>query len=450
MGTSETAPGREGGISEYPTKAGPRVPDQVPGRCATTGRNTSSSNVATGRGGGQPPSALRAEIRRSETGEWINPSNSLSPPTWPNGSTVSGWRPARWPATARTSGCTSCRSLGAARSTGSPAPPSTPGCARWRSPAAPTAEGGLSPRTVRYVYTIMRVGPRRRRPRTGGWPSTRPTGPPRRPRRRPGRRRCTPGPPRSSPGSCSWADDHDSTPRSAWRLLAYTGMRRGEALALRWRDVDLDAAGSPSAAASAWSRTRGRGEELVEGATKTGQSRVVDLDAGTVAALRAYRAVRGSVALDLVRDTALVLGTLDGRPRHPERFSRRFVDAPAPGAQGAGGGAVAGHPAARPPAHPRDAAAGRRRAGQGRLRAARTRQRHDHPHRLPARPPRHGPAGRRPVRRPARGLRAAQSARSITAVSRGDFSTRNRNAGPLTCRDPGSWCPRGDLNPHAR
>ena len=28
----------------------------------------------------------------------------------------------------------------------------------------------------------------------------------------------------------------------------------------------------------------------------------------------------------LVRDDALVLGTLDGMPRHPERYSRRFVD----------------------------------------------------------------------------------------------------------------------------
>jgi hypothetical protein len=72
-------------------------------------------------------------------------------------------------------------------------------------------------------------------------------------------------------------------------------------------------------------KDKGRGEQLVEGATKTGQSCVVDLDAGTVAALRAYRAVRGSVALDLVRDTALVLGTPDGGHRHPERFSRQFV-----------------------------------------------------------------------------------------------------------------------------
>jgi integrase len=57
----------------------------------------------------------------------------------------------------------------------------------------------------------------------------------------------------------------------AWRVLVYTGMDRGEALSLRRRDVGLDA--------------------------------------GRVA-------VRGSVALDLVRDAALVLGTLDGGHRH--------------------------------------------------------------------------------------------------------------------------------------
>jgi integrase len=28
---------------------------------------------------------------------------------------------------------------------------------------------------------------------------------------------------------------------TAWRLLAFSGMRRGEALALRWRDLDVEA-----------------------------------------------------------------------------------------------------------------------------------------------------------------------------------------------------------------
>jgi integrase len=74
-----------------------------------------------------------------------------------------------------------------------------------------------------------------------------------------------------------------------WRLLAATGMRRGEALALRWRTSTWTPAGSRPAAASA-SSAEGAGERLVEGTTKTGRSRVVDLDAGTVTALHAYRA----------------------------------------------------------------------------------------------------------------------------------------------------------------
>ncbi len=53
--------------------------------------------------------------------------------------------------------------------------------------------------------------------------------------------------------------------------------------------------------------------------------RDVDLDAGTVAALRDYRAARGEVTPDPIRDCALVLSGIDGAHRHPERFSRRFA-----------------------------------------------------------------------------------------------------------------------------
>ena len=102
-------------------------------------------------------------------------------------------------------------------------------------------------------------------------------------------------------------------------------MRRGEALALRWRDVDLDAGWLAVRRSVGVVKAKGAGEQLVEGPTKTGRARVVDLDSGTVAALCAYRAARGLLALDLVRDSALVLSNLDGTHRHPERFSRRFA-----------------------------------------------------------------------------------------------------------------------------
>jgi integrase len=185
-------------------------------------------------------------------------------------------------------------------------------------------QGGLSPRTVRYVFTILRsaLGDAVKHGQLAINPTDRSTPPSPSQARPPEMHAWTA---RELARFLRWADDHDADAAMAWRLLAFTGMRRGEALALRWRDVDLDAGRVAVRRSVGVVKDKGQGEKLVEGATKTGQSRVVDLDAGTVAALRAYRAVRGLLALDLVRDTALVLGTLDGGHRHPERFSRQFV-----------------------------------------------------------------------------------------------------------------------------
>ncbi|SFU03336.1 Phage integrase family protein [Geodermatophilus amargosae] len=49
------------------------------------------------------------------------------------------------------------------------------------------------------------------------------------------------------------------------------------------------------------------------------------VDTGIVAALWTSRAARAEVTVELVRDSALVLGGIDGRHQRPERSSRRFT-----------------------------------------------------------------------------------------------------------------------------
>ena len=72
-------------------------------------------------------------------------------------------------------------------------------------------------------------------------------------------------------------------------------------------------------------RVKGQGATIVEGPTKTGKPRVIDIDPATVVLLRSHRRERGTMALQLARDGALVFGDHEGRHRHPERFSRMFA-----------------------------------------------------------------------------------------------------------------------------
>jgi integrase len=114
-----------------------------------------------------------------------------------------------------------------------------------------------------------------------------------------------------------------------WWLIAHTGLRRSEALALRWSDIDVDGqrvkvrraldTGLPAARRSETKRT------------KTGLARVVDIDAETVKVLKAWRLQRASLSLDFGRADAVVFGDLSGKPRNPnalsQMFSRRVIKA---------------------------------------------------------------------------------------------------------------------------
>ncbi|GAB2816508.1 site-specific integrase [Actinocorallia aurea] len=103
-----------------------------------------------------------------------------------------------------------------------------------------------------------------------------------------------------------------------FHLAAFTGARRGELLNLRWSDLDLDGAvltvsGSVGVIAG----------QRVVGTTKSGRRRVVSLDAGTVAVLRAHKERQEAEAATVGEDwkgpkDGHVFATAWGEPIYPD------------------------------------------------------------------------------------------------------------------------------------
>ncbi len=197
----------------------------------------------------------------------------------------------------------------------------------------------------------------------------------------------------------------DSQYLPAWIFLATSGCRRGECLGLRWSDVDLDEA----TAIIARQVTAIDHRVIVKELPKTKQAHLIRLDSGTVSMLRKLRAEQAEMKLRLgagYHDEGYVFCQPDGRPYHPERFSREFdrnqryfnrdhPDRPDPD----------DHPPRPPPhlGHPRPE---RRHRHQDRQRAPQPQQ---HPHherdlhpRHPADAERRGGTGRGVIRAPHR------------------------------------------------
>ncbi len=106
-------------------------------------------------------------------------------------------------------------------------------------------------------------------------------------------------------------------------LSATTGVRRGELLGLRWREVDLDA----GRLAIVRTITTVDGHPI-EASTKTNRSRRrISLDAVTVEVLRSHRQRQEAerrIAGSLWQDTDLVFTREDGSALHPDRYTRLF------------------------------------------------------------------------------------------------------------------------------
>ncbi len=108
-----------------------------------------------------------------------------------------------------------------------------------------------------------------------------------------------------------------------WRFLAMTGCRRGEALGLTWRDLDIE--GGRVAIVRALVPIDGK---LVETEPKTKRGRrLIALDVETVAVLRqqAARQLAEQQALgDEWIDSGRVFSAENGAQLHPERISAMF------------------------------------------------------------------------------------------------------------------------------
>ena len=108
-----------------------------------------------------------------------------------------------------------------------------------------------------------------------------------------------------------------------WTTLATTGLRRGEALGLRWRDVDLDAG-----RASIVQQVTSVDCRIVVGEVKTRAGRrAVALDPETVAILKRWKARQGEERLAWgpdYQDSGLVFTREDGQVLHPDLIRRMF------------------------------------------------------------------------------------------------------------------------------
>jgi integrase len=109
---------------------------------------------------------------------------------------------------------------------------------------------------------------------------------------------------------------------AVWRLMATTGLRRGEACGLHWADVDLES----GAVRVRWELTVVDNRPVwVDGAKTPAGERTVELDAKTVAVLRAYRARQLQERLlagPAYHDENLVVCWPDGTQMHPDRLLR--------------------------------------------------------------------------------------------------------------------------------
>jgi integrase len=110
-------------------------------------------------------------------------------------------------------------------------------------------------------------------------------------------------------------------------IAAITGLRRGELLALRWRNLKLDAKKGSLYVAEALEQTREHGVRFKEPKGKS--KRLIPLSSESIAMLRAHKAIQDEAkrrAGDAYAENDLVFCNPDGSPWPPDTMSQQFAD----------------------------------------------------------------------------------------------------------------------------
>ncbi len=104
-----------------------------------------------------------------------------------------------------------------------------------------------------------------------------------------------------------------------WLIYAFTGMRRSEVLALRWKNVNTKTnrisvfrAVNPAL----WQLTK---------TTKTRTNRVIDIDDEVVKALNEHKVARAKLSFEFVKPEAYIFGTDEGRLRSPSSITSMWA-----------------------------------------------------------------------------------------------------------------------------
>ena len=110
-----------------------------------------------------------------------------------------------------------------------------------------------------------------------------------------------------------------------WMLYATAGLRRGEAVGLKWPDVDLE-----GARLAVRSTRIAVGHEIIDSTPKSGRGRAVELDAKTVTTLKEHRKRQAAEQLAFgpgYRSDGYVFCREDGVALRPDHVSKAFQDA---------------------------------------------------------------------------------------------------------------------------